>query len=81
MNELTEHQVRERYHRIPEPLSHIMHTNPAVHQVAQQFARGYIITLEECLCRMVVVLATDWKREHEKHMELIMASCGPLRYP
>jgi len=66
-----------RLDRIPEPIREIGQTNPAVSRICTEFAQGSIVTLDEALCQMVVLLARDWTEQQRKMYELVMLNTQP----
>ena len=64
--------------QVPEPVRNIGVQNPLVHNLIQQFARGQIITKEECLCQIIIGLSRDWDSLNKQHLDFIMQSTQPM---
>lgn len=52
--------------------------NPIIAKVIHAYAHGEIITREEALSQMVMLLSKDWNEEKRKAMEFAMMQTGSI---
>jgi hypothetical protein len=75
---MTQYELEQRYHRIPEPIRAIALNNPLVRRVCDEFAAGHIVTFEEALCQMVIGLSRKWAEQEKRAFGYMMASNPPI---
>lgn len=63
---MDEHQFHQRLRDFSGPISDAAMANPVINRVIKEYAHGAIITKEEALSRMVVLLAADWSARSEQ---------------
>jgi hypothetical protein len=54
------------------PIQDLSRDNPVIYRVICAYASGEIITREEALSQMVVMLAKDWTEQHKRLFDLCM---------
>ena len=69
MEEIT---FRDRCLSFEGPIMDASRDNPVIHRIIQEYAIGHIITKEEALSQMVVMLATNWQAQQRKAFEMLM---------
>lgn len=72
---VTRELYMQRMAQFEPPIHEIAHNNVIVNRVLEMYARFDIITKEEALSQMVVLLAKDWKQEQDRYVALV--SMGP----
>jgi hypothetical protein len=63
------------------PIAAISRNNPLIHQIIQRYAHGEIITKEEALSQMVVLLAKDWTEIQKRAYEMAALMTVPTVVP
>lgn len=73
MSNLHSQEQRERAHHFDGPIMRIGMDNASVHRIISAYASGAIVTKEEALSQMVVVLAKDWTMEMQRAMDIAVS--------
>lgn len=72
---------RRRLAEFAGPIGLLAQNNPIMERVLMEYAYGNIITKEEALSRMVVMLATDWQEQQKRAFELAQCGVVPVVQP
>lgn len=73
--------VQQRWERVPEPIRELSRDNPVVFDVCNRFVNGQIVTWEEALSQMVLLLSKDWERQKRDYLDLVAMNVLPLKIP
>jgi hypothetical protein len=68
---MSKYEYNERCQHFRGPLEELAYTNPVVMNVIQAYARGDIITKEEALSQMVVMLSKDFGSMRDRYLEYL----------
>lgn len=68
------YQVYERQNEFDGPISVLAENNPGIQRIIKQYAFGEIVTREEALCQMILLLAKDWDRIKQETYNKAIAS-------
>jgi hypothetical protein len=72
------HDYIRRASQFPERIQRIAADNPLINRIVQEYAVGNILTFDEALCQMVVLLAKNWDKERQAYLEVIRMHASPL---
>lgn len=59
---MTREHYLHRLHEFPHEIRTLAETNTIIHRVIEEYAHGAIITREEALCRMIIILARSQQK-------------------
>jgi hypothetical protein len=62
---------------VPEDIRQLGDTNPLVRLILDRFISGDIVTLEECLCQIIVHLCANWDQLQRRSFEQAMSMTLP----
>ena len=65
--------TRRRLLDFPDQIQELSRNNPIIYKCIQDYAHGRIITRDECLAQMIIMLAHDWGEQEERNYKLAMS--------
>lgn len=78
---MTREMKEQRWRELPEPIRELGMNEPAINDLLRRYAAGIIVTREEVLCQMVLVLGRIAAGLHVELMQVMTNASRPIIIP